>query len=551
MEDGIMPLNFSSLSGGTSFSILASSGGSKTATLDKSYPSGTYLIESKANDANLEIYLGAADGTQVGYSLSGAKTITASSSFLYVTTVNADSNDLITFTLKPTSTLTTKTDAVWAPPTITDITPSGLPNINNTTTITGTNFATNVDVKFRKSDDLTLVSPKSTVRGSATSIIATRPDTFSPTDAPYDVIITNPTTGLSTSSLNSITAGAVPVWVTSTTLNTIVPGTAFSQTIQATDSDGGSTITYALVSGAFPSGISLNTSTGVISGTTSVTGAFSVTISATDSGSNSSNRTFTGNVENPVLSVQYLIIGGGGSGDKQGGGGAGGVLMGTADFALSTPHTLKIGAGGSGGFNTSTKGTDSQFSSLIAYAGGVGSPTQSLKNGGSGAGAHNGGTPGTPVSGQGHGGGIGPSYGSNGGGGGAGSAGSSNNGGSGVYSSITGSNIIYAGGGGGGQGDQNGGGGPGGAGGGGHGGGWGYSSWPGPTSGSQYGAGGGGQGYAQDNGFTGGNGYQGFVVLKYPDSRSITTSGITSTTSTSGGFKITQITAGNGTVSFA
>lgn len=546
-----MPLNFSSLSGGTSFSILASSGGSKTATLDKSYPSGTYLIESKANDANLEIYLGAADGTQVGYSLSGAKTITASSSFLYVTTVNADSNDLITFTLKPTSTLTTKTDAVWAPPTITDITPSGLPNINNTTTITGTNFATNVDVKFRKSDDLTLVSPKSTVRGSATSIIATRPDTFSPTDAPYDVIITNPTTGLSTASLNSITAGAVPVWVTSTTLNTIVPETAFSQTIQATDSDGGSTITYALVSGEFPSGISLNTSTGVISGTTSVTGAFSVTISATDSGSNSSNRTFTGNVENPVLSVQYLIIGGGGSGDKQGGGGAGGVLMGTADFALSTPHTLKVGAGGSGGFNNSTKGTDSQFSSLIAYAGGVGSPTQSLKNGGSGAGAHNGGTPGTPVSGQGHGGGIGPSYGSNGGGGGAGSAGSSNNGGSGVYSSITGSNIIYAGGGGGGQGDQNGGGGPGGAGGGGHGGGWGYASWPGPTSGSQYGAGGGGQGYAQDNGFTGGNGYQGFVVLKYPDSRSITTSGITSTTSTSGGFKITQITAGNGTVSFA
>ena len=137
-----MPINFSSLSGGTSFTILASSGGTKTATLDKSYPAGTYLIESMANDANLEIYLGAADGTQVGYSLSGAKTITASSSFLYVTTVNADSNDLITFTLKPTSTLTTKTDAVWAPPTITDITPSGLPNVDNTTTITGTNFAT-------------------------------------------------------------------------------------------------------------------------------------------------------------------------------------------------------------------------------------------------------------------------------------------------------------------------------------------------------------------------------------------------------------------------
>ncbi len=63
-------------------------------------------------------------------------------------------------------------------------------------TITGTNFATNVDVKFRKSDDSTLVNAKTTVRGSATSIIAGRPDSFSPTDAPYDVIVTNPSTNL-------------------------------------------------------------------------------------------------------------------------------------------------------------------------------------------------------------------------------------------------------------------------------------------------------------------------------------------------------------------
>jgi hypothetical protein len=552
-----MVVRASSFIGETSFVVNTSLGGSKTATLDKVYQAGTYLVEYKAADSNLEIYLGSALGEQVGYSANGSSLITATGEFLYVTTVNADTNNLLTFTLKSISSLQSKNDAVWAPPTITDITPSGLPNIDNTTTITGTNFATNVDVKFRKSDDSTLVTPKSTVRGSATSIIATRPDSFSPTDAPYDVIVTNPSTGLVASSLNAITSGSTPVWVTSTTLNTIIPGTAFSQTIQATDSDGGSTITYAIVSGSLPSGITLNTSSGLISGTTSVTGTFTVTVSATDSGSNTANRTFNGNVENPVVSVQYLIIGGGGSGDKQGGGGAGGVLMGTADFALSTPHTLKIGSGGSGGFNSSTKGTDSQFSNLIAYAGGVGGGTSALKAGGSGAGAHNGAPgnglpgPGTPVSGQGHTGGVGPTYGANGGGGGAGAAGSSNQGGAGVYSSITGSNIIYAGGGGGGQGDQNGGGGPGGAGGGGHGGGWGYASWPGPTSGSQYGAGGGGQGYAQDAGFTGGNGYQGFIVLKYPDSRTLTGSGITSTTSSSGGFKITQITAGNGTVSIS
>lgn len=303
-----MALNFSSLSGGTSFTVITSTGGSKTATLDKSYPAGTYLIESKAGDTNLEVYLGASDGTQVGSCVAGAKSVTASAAFLYVTTVNADTNDAVTFTLKSAATLVTKTDAFWAPPTITDITPSGLPNVNDTTTITGTNFATNVQVKFRKSDDSTLVTPKSTVRGSATSIIAGRPDSFAVGDAPYDVIVTNPSTNLSASSLNAITAGAVPVWVTSTTLNAATIGTSFSQTIQATDADGGSSITYAIVSGAFQTGLSFNTSTGAITGTpTGSAGNTTVTISATDSGGNAVNRTFT-QVINPDALVPFNLL---------------------------------------------------------------------------------------------------------------------------------------------------------------------------------------------------------------------------------------------------
>jgi hypothetical protein len=224
--------------------------------------------------------------------VAGAKTVTATSSFLYVTTVNADANDAVIFTLKSAASLATKTDATWAPPTITDITPSGLPNVDDTTTITGTNFASNVEVKFRKSDDSTLVTPKTTVRGSATSIIAGRPDSFAVGDAPYDVIVTNPTTTLSASSLNAITAGAVPVWVTSSTLNEATLTQAFSQTISATDADGSSTITYAIVSGALPTGLSLNTSTGAITGTpTGSTGSYTVTIS--DQSGNSVTSTFT------------------------------------------------------------------------------------------------------------------------------------------------------------------------------------------------------------------------------------------------------------------
>jgi hypothetical protein len=56
--------------------------------------------------------------------------------------------------------------------------------------------------------------------------------------------------------------------------------------------------------------------------------------------------------------------------------------------------------------------------------------------------------------------------------------------------------------------------------------------------------------YANDPGKAGGSG---IVVLKYPDSRTITIgAGLTGTTAApSGGFKVTTITAGTGNVSFA
>lgn len=277
-----------------SFTVVTLTGGAKTATLSREYPAGTYSIESVNTDADLEIYLGSTSGTNVGYVTGGAKAITASSSFKYVTTANANSSDAIIFTfLSEAQSLTTKTDAYWAPPTITTVSPSDLPIRDNTATITGTNFPTDVSVKFRKSDDSTLVNPKSTVRGSATSIIITRPDTFATGDAPYDLIITNPTTNLSATLSNGITAGSNPTWVTSATLNNPTKNSAFSQTISATDPDGGA-ITYSVVSGSFPTNITLNGTSGVISGTTTDNAAsYSIIIAATDTGGNSTNRTFT------------------------------------------------------------------------------------------------------------------------------------------------------------------------------------------------------------------------------------------------------------------
>ncbi|EWT01977.1 hypothetical protein N865_20460 [Intrasporangium oryzae NRRL B-24470] len=68
-------------------------------------------------------------------------------------------------------------------------------------------------------------------------------------------------------------------------------GTATSLQIQATDSASGQTLTYSATS--LPTGLSINTSTGLISGTPSAAGTFSVTVSAKDTTNASGSATFT------------------------------------------------------------------------------------------------------------------------------------------------------------------------------------------------------------------------------------------------------------------
>lgn len=72
---------------------------------------------------------------------------------------------------------------------------------------------------------------------------------------------------------------AVPIPV-AVVLHDGVNGTAYSETISA--QGGTSPYTFSLLSGSLPTGTSLNTSTGVISGTPSAIGSFSFTIKATD-----------------------------------------------------------------------------------------------------------------------------------------------------------------------------------------------------------------------------------------------------------------------------
>ncbi len=71
-----------------------------------------------------------------------------------------------------------------------------------------------------------------------------------------------------------------PLTVTTSSLPGAVVGSSYSQTLQATG--GTSPYTWSVASGSLPSGLSLNSSTGVISGMPTQTGASSFTVDATD-----------------------------------------------------------------------------------------------------------------------------------------------------------------------------------------------------------------------------------------------------------------------------
>jgi len=275
-----------------------------------------------------------------------------------------------------------------------------------------------------------------------------------------------------------------PVWSTSAgSLPGATKDVAYSTTITATDDV---SLSYSLSSGSLPTGLSLNTSTGVISGTPTVyaPSPASFTITATDSDGTTLSRAFSIAVFQisytsftastswtPALSqtIDYMILGGGGGGGTssndwpgRGGGGAGGLKAGTVAVTGGTSYSIVVGgAGAGGGAGTSTSndgGGSSAFGISVSGGGGGGSPVLNNytgRNGGSGGGGTYTFPGGSGVSGEGNNGGSGSganTSGNGGGGGGKGSAGSSAGSGGSGYSWINGT--TYAGGGAGGGGDS-------------------------------------------------------------------------------------------------
>ena len=244
-------------SGGANDFNLNITGPTTVATFDKEYSSGSYSIVSSGNDATLDIYAYNQAGTLVGYS--ATKAFTASAGFNKMVILGGTGGDVLGFTYKKTITTTTATSEVTAGPVIYSTSPTFMANVNDSITITGANFASNVTVTFTGTG-YSATAAKSIVRSNSTTLIVTRPDNFPISASPYTVTVSNPgvtdPTGSSANILsNAVTAGASPVWSTGATLPVFTRGVAYSQTLVATDVDAGTTITYSVLSNTLPTGL--------------------------------------------------------------------------------------------------------------------------------------------------------------------------------------------------------------------------------------------------------------------------------------------------------
>lgn len=305
---GIQQIPAASSSSGTSeavgndFIVSTGTSGNTTITLSKDFAAGSYVVVSALSDTAYDIYFVASDGTSAGSvnSTTASTTIDASKAFNTVIIYGAQNNDTFTFTFKYVfSPSADNTSIVAAGPRVTSVGTNVLPNLNSSTTITGKNFASDATVTFTGTDNV-VRNAKSVTRNSSTSLTIVRPDDLPNAYQPYTITVLNPGISAPTSTnlhkLGSLSAGSVPVWSTSVgELSTIMTkGSAYSHSLSASDPDTGGSVTYSVVSGSLPSGLSLNSSTGVISGTSSDNfGTYSITIRATDAGGNYVDRAFT------------------------------------------------------------------------------------------------------------------------------------------------------------------------------------------------------------------------------------------------------------------
>jgi len=173
-------------------------------------------------------------------------------------------------------------------PTIGSINPSVIENTQTAVTITGTNYvsvptveAINTSGAITRADTVSFTN--------ATTIVA---NFTLPVDGTYFIRVENNDGNAVRSGTAILTVSDAPGWTTAAgSLGSNAGGSSISYTVAATNAT-----SFAKTSGTFPGGVSLNSSTGVISGTesgaTSET-TYSFTIRATDAQGQTADRAFS------------------------------------------------------------------------------------------------------------------------------------------------------------------------------------------------------------------------------------------------------------------
>lgn len=537
------PAPSSGSAGGNNVILDIAGTSNNTFELGAAFPAGGYSVSLSTSDNTYDVYLLNAAGVEVGYG--NGSSIAASEAFTTVVVLGVVNTEKLTLSfIGSTVDASSAGQETGAGPYITSVSPTALPTVNNTTTVVGGNFATDVQVFF--DSGATTIAAKAVVRNSNLSLTVTRPDNLNSALAPWTLRVVNPgvdqPTGSNVNKFVGITSGAAPVWTT-TSLPGGIYGSAYSQTVVATDVDG--VVVYSVASGSLPTGLTLNAASGLISGTIAGN-ASSFTLRATDTGNNYTDQAFTIAVQLATggtvtqgggytyhtftssgtfqalapLTAQYVVVGGGGGGsvsytnyyEAGAGGGAGGYRSSFAGGTtggggtLETPlalnagsYTVTIGGGGSGGSGTGGtsggSGGTTTFANITSTGGGYGSTFGSTNGatGGSGGGGYANYAPGNGTAGQGYAGNR-----QNGGGGAAGSGSGGDFGGAGIATTTANGSLTLSVGGG----NRS----SGGAGG-----------YPG-AAGANYGSGGQGGGVntgGNSNFNAGGSGATGVVIVRY------------------------------------
>ena len=102
----------------------------------------------------------------------------------------------------------------------------------------------------------------------------------------------------------SLTVAAVPpITLSPSTLGTLTVGVPANQTITASGGSGVSPYTFSVSAGTLPAGLSLSSTTGVLSGTPTAGGSYSFTIGVHDGGAGTGSQAYSGTVQPATIAI--------------------------------------------------------------------------------------------------------------------------------------------------------------------------------------------------------------------------------------------------------